>query len=450
MRAILMARKRKKQRLEIVHPRCAGIDIGSREHWVAVDPESTEKPVQRFTTFTDDLHRLADWLQSLQVDVVAMEPTGVYWIPLYGTLDARGFQVHLVNSRATLQVSGRKSDVLDCQWIWQLMSHGLLAGAFRPGDAVCSLRSFVRQRAGKVREQSRRTAHMQKALTQMNVQLDNVVSDLMGKTGTAILRAIVTGERDPHTLAKLRDRRLRADEETVARSLHGNWREEHLFALAQALAHYDFLSGQIVEGDQAISRALTSLPSLSLEPTPKPPKSLRNAHRSPAQQKQLHQALHVVMGVDLCAIPTIGIDTALVLAGEIGPDLSRFPTAGHFCSWLGLAPPTHISGGKALPGRKPKVFNRAGQAIRQAASNARRSHSFIGASHRARLARMDSAKAIKATAHQLARLIYSMLTNGQAYVEQGVAAFEARSKDRQLRSLQRKARKLGLALVESA
>jgi len=450
MRETLMARKRKKQRLEVVHPRCAGIDVGSREHWVAVDPESTENPVQRFTTFSDDLYRLADWLQSLQVEVVAMEATGVYWIPLYEVLDARGFQVHLVNSRATRQVSGRKSDVLDCQWIWQLMSHGLLSGAFRPADAVCSLRSFVRQRAGKVQEQSRCIAHMQKALTQMNVQLDNVVSDLTGKTGTAILRAIVAGERDPHTLAKLRDRRLRADEETVARSLHGNWREEHLFALAQALDHYDFLSEQIVACDQAIALALTALPSLSAEPASEPQKPLRNAHRTATQQKQLHQALHVVMGVDLCAIPTIGIETALVLASEIGPDLSRFPTPAHFCSWLALAPPTHISGGKPVPGRKPKIFNRAGQAIRQAASNARRSNSFIGASHRARLARMDSAKAIKATAHQLARLIYSMLTNGQAYVERGMEAFEAQSKDRQLRSLQRKAHKLGLSLTAAA
>ncbi len=217
-----MARKTKKQRLRIVHPRCAGIDIGSREHWVAVDPEQDDTPVRRFTTFSDDLYRLADWLQSLQVEVVAMEATGVYWIPLYETLDARGFQVYLVNSRATRQVSGRKSDVLDCQWIWQLMSHGLLTGAFRPGDAVCSMRAFVRQRAGKVQEQSRCIAHMQKALTQMNVQLDNVVGDLMGKTGAAILRRIVAGERDPHQLAKLRDGRVRADEQTVARSLHGN------------------------------------------------------------------------------------------------------------------------------------------------------------------------------------------------------------------------------------
>ena len=445
-----MARKAKKQRLKIVHPRCAGIDIGSREHWVAVDPERCDQPVRCFTTFTDDLHRLADWLKSLDVEIVAMEATGVYWIPLYEVLDARGFDVQLVNSRATRQVSGRKSDVLDCQWIWQLMSHGLLRGAFRPADAVCSLRSFVRQRAGKVQEQSRCIAHMQKALTQMNIQLDNVVSDLMGKTGTAILRAIVAGERDPQQLAKLRDRRLRADEATVARSLHGNWREEHLFALTQALAHYDFLNEQIGACDQQISQALATLPKLSEEEAPKPVKPLRNPHRTTAQQKDLHQALHAIMGVDLCAIPTLGIDTVLILAGEIGPDLASFPTEGHFCSWLAVAPPTHISGGKPLPGRKPKIFNRAGQALRQAAANARRSESYIGACHRARLARMDSAKAIKATAHQLARLIYAMLTKGQSYVEKGIEAYEALSKDRQLRALQRKASKFGLTLAEAA
>jgi len=445
-----MVRKAKKQHLRVIHPRCAGIDIGSREHWVAVDPERCQDSVRCFTTFTDDLLQLAHWLNSQEVEVVAMEATGVYWIPLYELLDARGFDVQLVNSRATRQVSGRKSDVLDCQWIWQLMSHGLLKGAFRPGEAVCALRSFVRQRAGKVQEQSRCIAHMQKALTQMNLQLDNVVSDLMGKTGTAILRAIVAGERDPQKLAQLRDRRLRADEATVARSLHGNWRKEHLFALTQALAHYDFLNEQIGACDQQITQALSALPALSKEEAPKPLKPLRSPHRTAAQQKELHQALHAVMGVDLCAIPTLGIDTVLVLAGEIGADLSRFPSEGHFCSWLSVAPPTNISGGKTLSGRKPKVFNRAGQALRQAAANARRSESYIGACHRARLARMDSAKAIKATAHQLARLIYAMLTKGQAYVEKGIETYETLSKDRQLRALQRKASKFGLTLSEAA
>lgn len=441
-----MARKRNKQRLRVVHPDCAGIDVGSREHWVAVDPEHSEEPVRRFEAFTDDLQALADWLESLHVRLVAMEATGVYWIPLFELLDSRGFQVHLVNARATRQVSGRKSDVLDCQWIWQLMSYGLLRGAFRPCDEVCALRSWVRQRANKVREHSRCICHMQKALTQMNIQLDNVVSDLMGKTGQAIVRAIIAGERDPGLLAGYRNRRLRADQQTVARALHGNWRGEHLFALAQAVEHYDFLTQQIEACDQAIGEALARLPILCEHPAA-PTKSTRSANRSAAANRHLHQALQQVMGVDLTAIPTIGVDTALVLAAEIGPDLRRFPSSKHFSAWLALAPPTRISGGKSLPSSAPKVVNRAGQALRQAASTARSSNSFIGACHRARLARMDTAKAIKATAHQLARLIYAMLTQGQAYVERGIEAFELRRQDRQLRALQQKAHRLGLTLV---
>jgi len=444
-----MARKTKKQRLTVVHPHCAGIDIGSAEHWVAVNPEHCDEPVRCFTSFSDDLYALADWLESLQVKEVAMEATGVYWIPLYEVLDARGFEVHLVNSRATRQVTGRKSDVLDCQWIRQLMSYGLLASAFRPTDEICGLRALVRQRATKVADQGRSIRHMQKALTQMNVQLDNVVSDLMGKTGMTIVRAIVGGERDPKQLAKRRDPRLRSDEATVARSLHGNWRTEHLFSLTQALAHYDFLNSQIAACDDAIMKLLNALPKLT-EKTTEPTKRFQSRHRTDAQQHELHQALQRVMGVDLTAIPTIGIDTVLVLACEIGPDLARFPSMNQFCSWLTVAPPTSISGGKRVPGHKHKIFNRAGQALRQAALTARRSESFIGATHRARLSRMDTAPAIKATAHQLARLIYALLTKGEPYVEQGIEAFESRSKDRQIKALQRKAHKLGLTLSEAA
>lgn len=441
-----MARKSQKRRLTIVHPDCAGIDIGSREHWVAVDPQRVEEPVRRFGTFTDALEALADWLAAVGVRTVAMEATGVYWMALYEVLDARGFELYLVNSRATRQVSGRKSDVLDCQWIWQLMAHGLLQGAFRPADAVCTLRAVVRQRETRVADQARSSAHLQKALRQMNIQLDQVVSDVTGKTGMAIVRAIVAGERDPQVLARLRDGRLRADEATVARSLYGNWREEHLFALAQALAHYDFLEQQIGACDRLVATLLERLPRQQGE-VPAPRKGLRSEHRTKAQQDHLHQALCEVMGVDLTAIPTIGIDTALVLASEIGPDLERFPSQQHFCSWLNLAPSTRISGGKTLPGRPPKRFNRAGQALRQAAMSARHSQSFIGASHRARLARMDSAQAVKATAHQLARLLYAMLTQGQAYVEKGVETHEAQRRRRQLRALERKARQLGLELT---
>ena len=445
LRGLTMARKPSKQHLTLVHTDCAGIDIGSREHFVAVD-DRHDKPVRKFATFTDDLHKLADWLESLNIKVVAMESTGVYWIPIYEILDARGFDVRLVNARSTRQITGRKSDVMDCQWILQLMSYGLLRSAFRPDDLTCVARSLFRQRSHKVRDQAKTLNRIQKALAQMNIQLANVISDISGVTGMKILRAINKGERDPYVLASLSDPRIKASQETIARSLLGNWRKEHLTALKLELALYDFLEKQIAECDEAIVEVIDQMPVLDVSP-PKPQKTLRSPHRTAAQQTQLHQALCRVMGVDLTAIPTIGVDTALVIASEVGADLSRFPSSQHFCSWLGLAPPTRISGGKSLSGAGPKIHNHAGQALKQAASNARNDKGFIGASHRARLTRMDTSCAIKATAHQLARLIYLMLTKKKAYVEQGLAEFEARSQDSQLRALQRKARKLGLQLV---
>jgi transposase len=439
-------RKSNPEPLKVVHPDCAGIDVGSREHWVAIDPARCAEPVRRFEAFTDALEALADWLTQMHIKTVAMEATGVYWIPLFELLERRGFDVYLVNSRATRQVSGRKSDVLDCQWIWQLMSYGLLRGAFRPSDAICALRALVRQRAMKVHDQSRAVLHLQKALAQMNLLLANVVSDITGKTGLAIIRRIVAGERDPKVLAGLRDCRLKADEAQVARSLHGNWRQEHLLALSQALAHFDFLATQMAQCDAAIAASLAGQATTTAAP-PQASKPLRSPHRCLAQQTQLHHALCQVLGVDLTAIPTIALETVLILAAEIGPDLSRFPSSEHFCSWLSVAPNTRISGGKPLPGRAPKRFNRAGQALRQAAANARNSQSFIGAAHRARLRRMNASAAIKATAHQLARLIYLMLTRGQTYVERGVEAFQAISHDRQLHALRKRAAQLGVSIV---
>lgn len=435
-----MGRKRRQQRLEIVHRNCAGIDLGSKSHYVAVDPSGTDQSVRCFGSFTDELEAMAGWLKECGVTVVAMEATGVYWIPVFELLDRAGFEVHLVNPRAVKQVGGRKSDVLDCQWLWQLMSYGLLKGAFRPADRICELRVFVRQRARLTRDAARSVQHMQKALTQMNVQIDQVLSDITGKTGMLILRAIVAGERDPSVLAGHRDRRVKADEVTIARSLHGNWRREHVFALAQAIARYDFFQQQIQACDAHVLETLEDL-AKDVELPDVPIAGCNKAER------EMAIAVRSMMGVDLTAIPTIGIGTALVMASEIGPDLSRFPSCDHFCSWLTLAPGTRISGGKPLPGRSPRILNVAGQALRLAASTARHSNSFIGAAHRARLARMDTAKAIKATAHQLARLIYAMLTQTQEYVERGIEDFESRSQERQLKNLQRQARRHGLSLV---
>jgi len=445
MRVRAMGRKRMDRRLTVIHEQCAGVDIGKSKHYVAVDPASCEEPVRSFGTFTDELEQLSAWLKDCDVKVVAMESTGVYWIPLFEILDRAGFEVHLVNPRATKQVSGRKSDVLDCQWLWQLMSYGLLKGAFRPADAICELRAYVRQRARATQDRSRSVQHMQKALTEMNVQLDNVLSDIVGKTGLQILRAIVGGERDEERLAALRDRRVKADEATIARSLRGNWRDEHLFALEQALERYDLLQSQIDACETRIAQKLEYLQDKAIDTTG----GTYSARRY--RERALQRALHAMLGVDLTAIPTIGVETALVIASEIGPDLSRFPSPDHFCSWLALAPGTRISGDRRLGGPPVKRVNRAGQALRMAATTARHSQSFIGAAHRVRLQRLDHGRAIKATAHQLARLIYAMLTRGEDYVERGIEQFEDQRRDRQVRNLQRQAARLGATITfESA
>lgn len=435
---------RRQQPMQVVHPDCAGIDVGKSAHYVAVAESASERPVRTFGSFTDDLEAMAAWLGSCGVDIVAMEATGVYWIPLYEVLDKAGFEVHLVDARATKQVSGRKSDVLDCQWIRQLMSFGLLKGAFRPAERICALRSYVRQRARATSDRGRCAQHIQKALTEMNVQLDNVLSDVMGMTGQLILRAIVAGERDGAELARFRDPRCKADAETIARSLRGNWRDEHLFAVEQALERYDLLTRQIERAEARIDALVEEIAGGVDESAAallaKPAATLRERRRQ--------VALRAMLGVDLTAIPTIGYETALAIASEVGPDLSRFPTAAHFCSWLTLAPGTRISGGRQLRGPQPKRFNRAGQALRLAASTARNSRSYIGACHRARLRRLDAARANKATAHQLARLVYAMLTRGEEYVAREVADFEAERRDRQIRHLQRQAKHFNLKLVD--
>ena len=391
-----MAGKRRTQSLEVLHPDCAGIDIGKRAHYVAVDPEGCDSPVRRFGTFTGDLEGMADWLREHGVRVVAMESTGVYWIPVFELLERSGFEVHLVNPRATKQADGRKSDVKDCQWIRQLMRLGLLRGAFRAPDEVCPLRSYVRQRGELVRQRTRAVQHMQKALTQMNVQLDNVLSDVMGVTGQRILRAIVAGERDGEALAKFRDGRCRADRATIAASLRGNWRAEHLFALEQALARFDACEGQIAACDGRIDGELDRLAQDGVEDDPPLDRRARKG-----RERKLKRRLKRVLGVDLTAIPTVGIETALTIAAEIGADLSRFASVGHFCSWLGLAPGTRVSGDRRLKGGARRPANRVGQALRMAATTARSDKSAIGAAHRRRMARMDTAKAVKATAHHL-------------------------------------------------
>jgi transposase len=429
--------------LNLTHPNAAGIDIGSASHFVAVPPDRDEQPVREFASFTAELERLANWLSECGVDTVAMESTGVYWIALFELLDARGFRVVLVNARHVKNVSGRKSDVLDCQWLQQLMSYGLLRGAFRPADGVCALRALSRQRAMLLRSQSRHVQHMQKALAQMNIQLANVISDVVGETGQKILRAIVAGERDGRALAQMKNVRIRASAEEIAKSLQGSWRAEHLFALKQALDAFDFCATQLAQCDTEIEAQLRRLHAHDGEPA----KGKKRGRARNAPKLDLRTLLFQMCGVDLTRIDGIDVTTALVVVSEIGADMSRFPSDKHFASWLGLCPGTKITGGKLMSGKTKRCANRAAQALRLAAAALRSSQSALGAYFRRLCSRMDKPKAVTAAAHKLARLIYAMLTKGEEYTDQGQDYYEQRYRQRVLLNLSRRAQQLGMKLV---
>jgi transposase len=436
--------------LEHVHLNAAGIDIGAEAHFAAVPPgrDPLGQDVREFGSFTADLYALADWLASCKVDTVVMESTGVYWIPLFEILEGRGFDTKLVNPRHVKNVPGRKSDVLDCQWLQQLHTFGLLQAAFRPDDQICVLRSFLRQRDMLVRYASHHIQHMQKALDQMNLKLHHVVSDISGVTGMRILRAILDGQRDPHQLASLRDHRCKHDEATIALALQGNWRQEHLFALRQAIELFDFYRQQIAACDARIEDYLLTFEDRSAG------QSLPNSTRRRSRQKN-QPAFHVrshlfrITGVDLTAIEGIDAQTALKLIGEIGLDMSRWPSEKHFASWLALSPGSKISGGKKLSTRTKPYPNRAAAALRLAALGLNNSHSALGAFLRRKKAYLGAPKAITATAHKLARLVYAMLKNGTEYVELGEEEYERRYRERVVRNLNRKAHALGFQLLET-
>ena len=422
--------------LQHINAQAAGIDVGCRSHFVAVPEGSCEQPVREFSSFTDDLHRMADWLLECGVTAVAMESTGIYWIPVFEILESRGLEVRLVNARHVKNVPGRKSDVLDCQWLQQLHSYGLLAGAFRPEEQVCALRAYVRQRMTLVRYASSHIQHMQKALLQMNLQLSNVVSDISGVTGMRIIRAIVGGERDPMALARLRDPRCRSSESTIARSLHGHFRPEHLFSLKQAVDLYEFYQTQIAECDREILAQLTGFDAADASGNG-PPTSV-------------DEALQRISGVDLTDIDGIDTTSALKIIAEVGTDMSRWSSAKHFASWLGLCPGTKISGGKRLSAKSKPVANRAAATLRMAAFTLLKSKSALGAYFRRQRARLGAPKAITATAHKMARLVYSMLKHGSAYVDVGQDRYEQRYRDRVVKNLKRKAQSFGYLLVKEA
>jgi transposase len=439
--------KRLASQLAAVNLHAAGIDIGAQEHWVAVPADSDPQPVRRFGACTADLETLADWLQQCGVTTVAMESTGVYWIPLFELLEARGFTVVLTDAREVQRAPGRpKSDVQDCQWLQRLHTYGLLAAAFRPAEQVCVLRSYLRQRAMLVTYASQHIQHMQKALTQMNIKLQHVLSDVTGVTGMAILKAILSGERDPQKLAQFRDRHCQHSETEIARALQGNWRTEHLFALQQAVELYEFYHQQITACDRQIEAQLQTFVDKS-EGKVLPHRPRQRKRRATEPRFDARTPLFRLSGVDLTAIEGIDENTALVLLSEIGTDMSRWPTEKHFAAWLGLCPHHKISGGKVLSRKVRPSANRAATALRLAAQCLHHSHSALGAFFRRLKARLGAPKAITATAHKLARLVYRLLKYGEDYVAQGMAEYEQTYRERIVQNLARKAKALGYKLL---
>jgi transposase len=436
--------------LQFINLDAAGIDVGADQHAVAV-PEGRDKegPVREFGTFTSDLEAIADWLEQCDVTTVAMESTGVYWVPLYEVLDRRGFDVKLVDARHVKNVSGRKSDILDCQWLQQLHTFGLLAGAFRPPDEICVLRSYTRQKEMLTQASSMHIQHMQKALQQMNVLLHNVVTDITGLTGMKIIKAILAGERDTKKLASNRHENCRNSEETIAKSLEGNYREEHLFALKQAVDLYETYQRKIAECEEAIVRVLNRQPNTTDKEPPSGGKPVPT-HKRIRAGTDIRDKLFKMCGIDLYAAPGLNTETLLILTSEVGLDMSPWKTVKHFSSWLGLCPGTKITGGKKLSGRTKRTSNRAAQAFRLAAASLARNQSALGAYYRRIRARSGGIQAVTATAHKLARIYYTMLKTRTPYAELGQQAYEERYRERRIISLSKQARSLGFKLTPCA
>lgn len=430
-----------RKRDELVFPNAAGIDIGASSHWVAVPAHLAEESVREFGTMTDDLQALADWLLACGVEIVALESTGVYWIPVFELLEQRGFKVWLVDARQMKYVPGRKSDVQDCQWLQRLMSYGLLCAAWRPGGEVCEIRAIARLRETLLAEQARWVQRMQKALVQMNIQLTEVLTDVMGMTGQAILRDIVAGERDPELLARHRHTRVKASRDEVVRALTGNWRDEHLFVLKQALGMYDDIGRRLAACDAELQTLLRQRAQARID-VGRVPKT--GSKQSAAFN--LRQQLADWAGVDLTRINGLEVTSVMKILSEIGTDLSRFANVKHFCSWLGLCPGTKISGGKVLSARTKRSANRVRQALKMAAMTLSRSDSALGAFYRRLCGRMDKPRANTATAHKLARMVYFMLTRGETFVDQGQQRYEEQQRQRSIAALKRRAATLGFEI----
>jgi transposase len=437
--------------LPVQHSHAAGIDIGSRSHWVCVGftTDAASCLIREFPAHTAGLQAIAAFLREHQVKSIALESTGIYWIPLYELLQAEGFEVILVDPSYSHQLRGRpKTDRLDCQWIYRLHSVGLLAAAFRPDEKTCQLRSYLRQRANLVRSGSRHVQHMQKALEQMNLKLTEVLSDITGVTGRAILRAILRGTRAPEKLAKYRDKQCKASEAEVAQALTGSYREEHLFELKLAYEAWQFTLGQVAKVDGQIALQLGRMKCDRALPALKP--KARPKRRASSPGFDVRAALYYVVGLDLTEIEGVSELTALTVVSEIGPGVSRFATVQKFCSWLGLCPNWQKTGGRVKSSRTRRGVNRAAQALRMAAQSLHHSRGALGGFLRRMKGRLGAQAAVTATAHKMARIVYLALKHGMTYVRQSQEEYEARMKEKQIKALRRKARQLGLDIVEQA
>jgi len=437
--------------LEVVHPNAAGIDIGNESHYVAVPPSRDNQPVRRFGCTTTELKAMTDWLKQCHIHTVAMQSTSVYWIAVFDILEGAGFEVYLVNARETKNLPGRKSDVQESQWLMKLHTYGLLRNSFRPSPEIRTMRTYWRQRNDLVRAAGRHIQRMQKALTQMNIQLANVLSDISGMTGQAIIKAILAGERDPHQLAGFRNSRVQASEEEIARSLEGNWQEDLLFVLKQEQNGYEFCQQQMAECDGQLQNYLqqredrTHGASLPEEKR----KGRLKKKRSNKPQFDLRAELFRMTGTDLTQIDSIDVRTAMTILSEAGWDMSKWKDEHHFVSWLRLCPDNKISGDRIIGKGRLATNNRATIALKMAASTLRKSNTYLGAQFRRLRTKLGTPVAIKAMAAKLARLVYRMLRYGMQYVDQGAEFYQQQHRNLQIKSLKWKAAKLGFQLIET-
>ena len=440
--------KRALHDLACVHPHAAGLDIGSEEIVVAVPPDRDPQPIRVFSTFTVDLHALVAWLGTCGIDTVAMESTGVFWIPIYELLEQAGITPYLVNARHIKTVPGRKTDWNDAQWLQKLHAFGLLQASFRPDAEIRTLRTLARYRAELIERRAPHINHMIQALKHMNIQLNLVLTDITGVSGLAMLRAIIAGERDPERLAVFRQPGCKHSEAEIVKTLTGTWDDAQLFILTQSVDVFDYYTTKLIACDAHLEQQYQAMESRREPDAPLPdlPPAKGESKSKNAMAFNARAQIARVIGVDLVAVMGLSAITVQTIISEIGTDMERFPTVKHFCSWLGLAPHNDISGGKVLRSRTMKVHSRANQAFRQAAHSVTRAHSSIGAYYRAMRARLGPKQAIVATAHKIARTVYHLLKTGEPYREESDAEYDRKRQEREIKHLARRAQKLGYTL----